>query len=119
MKRPVLLVTVILILIYISFLIIRPLITTILSSFPDTASTQTNLPFSLSKISITVNFIIYFAITFLIVIDILASLVIGLVNKGEEKEGFKYTIPLVILSISIFFITRFIILRYFSSFFNS
>ena len=33
MKRPVLLVTVILILIYISFLIIRPLITTILSSF--------------------------------------------------------------------------------------
>ena len=94
-------------------------LTTILSSFPDTGDAQTNLPFSLSKISITVNFVIYFSVIFLCVIDFLASLVMGLVNKGEEKEGFKYTIPLIIMSLSVFFITRFLILRYFSTFFNS
>ncbi len=94
-------------------------LTTILSSFPDTGSSSTNLPFSLSKISITVNFVIYFAVFFLIVIDLLASLVIGLVNKGEEKEGFKFTIPLIIMSLSVFFISRFIIMKYFSTFLNS
>ena len=95
------------------------ILTKILSSFPETQSVNTGLPFSITKINITVNFIIYFTMTFLVVIDFLASLVLGLVSKGQEREGFKYTVPLIVMSLSVFFITRFAILRYFTAFFNS
>ena len=95
------------------------ILTDILASFPETSNVSSNLPFAITKINITVEFLVYFAITFLVVIDILASLVLGLVSKGQEKEGFKYTIPLIVMSLSVFFITRFAILRYFSAFFNS
>jgi len=61
------------------------------------------IPFTLSKISVSVNFINYFSLTFIIVIDVLASLVLGLVSKGEEKEGIKYFIPILIISLVIFF----------------
>src|SRR3989344_5518811 len=86
------------------------ILTRILSSFPEAQSATSNLPFSFTQINITVNFIIYFSIIFLTVIDFLASLILGLVNKGQEREGFKFTIPLIVMSISVFFITRFAIL---------
>jgi len=95
------------------------ILTKILSSFPETQTANTGLPFSITKINITVNFIIYFAMSFLVVIDFLASLVLGLVSKGQEREGFKYTIPLIVMSLSVFFITRFAILRYFTTFFKA
>ncbi len=95
------------------------ILTKILSSFPETQTANTGLPFSITKINITVNFIIYFAMAFLIVIDVLASLVLGLVSKGQEREGLKYTVPLIVMSLSVFFITRFAILKYFTTFFNA
>lgn len=95
------------------------ILTKILSNFPETQNVSSNLPFSITKINITVKFVIYFAMAFLIVIDFLASLVLGLVGKGQEREGLKYTVPLIVMSISVFFITRFAILRYFTTFFNS
>ena len=80
--------------------------------------TSTQVPFTLSKISISIDFITYFSIVFIVVTDILASLVIGLVNKGEEKEGLKYMIPLIIISLVSFFIVRFMLLNYFSGLFG-
>ena len=64
------------------------------------------MPFTMSSVSISINFIKYFSIIFIIVTDILASLVLGLINKGEEREGIKYLVPLLIISISVFFIVR-------------
>lgn len=73
-----------------------------------------NIPFALTTIKLSVTFIIYFAIIFLTAIDILASLLLGLVSTGEEKAGLKYTIPLILISLTVFFIVRFALLAYFS-----
>lgn len=80
-------------------------LTKLLSGIP-AVETSMNLPFTMSSVNISIAFIRYFSIIFIIVTDILASLVLGLINKGEEKEGLKYLIPLLIISISIFFIVR-------------
>lgn len=76
-------------------------LSTLLAGIPQVESVA--IPFTLSKISVSVNFINYFALTFIIVIDVLASLVLGLVSKGEEKEGVKYFIPILIISLVVFF----------------
>jgi len=70
------------------------------------ASAGIAVPFTLSAVSISVVFIKWFSVLFLITINILASLVLGLVSKGEEREGFKYTIPMVALSLTVFFLVR-------------
>jgi Flp pilus assembly protein TadB len=93
------------------------ILTNIMSSLP-TDQTTVNLPFALTKINISVNFVIYFSLVFLVVTDILASLVLGLVSKGDEKEGFRYTIPLIICSLSVFFISRIVLSRYFVNVFG-
>ena len=46
---------------------------------------------------------------FLVVIDILASLILGLVSKGDEKQGLKFTLPLIAISLSIFFLVRYLL----------
>ncbi len=61
-----------------------------------------NLPVSFSTINISVDFIFYFSMAFIIVMDIMASLVLGLVGKGSEKEGLRYLPIMLLLSLSIF-----------------
>lgn len=85
------------------------ILTKLLSGLPSmsaSVSANVNMPFTLSKINISIVFIEYFSIVFIIAIDILASLILGLVMKGEEKEGLKYTIPLIISSIVVFFVMK-------------
>ncbi|MFH1291250.1 MAG: type II secretion system F family protein [archaeon] len=61
-----------------------------------------NLPVSFSTINISIDFVFYFSIVFIIVMNIMASLVLGLVGKGNEKEGLRYLPIMLILSLSIF-----------------
>lgn len=77
----------------------------LLAGIPDVESVA--LPFTLSKISISVNFVFYFSLVFIIVIDLLAALILGLVSKGEEKEGLKYFPPILAISLVIFFVIRY------------
>ena len=78
-----------------------------------------SLPFTLTKLNISPNFVIYFAIVFLITIDILASFVLGIVSKGgEEKAGSRYMIPIISVSLVIFFLTRLALTKYFAGFFG-
>ncbi len=88
-------------------------LTEILSGIP---AVQTNVatPFSFTSISISTTFINYFAVFFIITIDILGSMVIGLVQKGEEREGLKYAIPLVITSLTMFFVIKLVLSSYFA-----
>ncbi len=79
------------------------------SQLPEAGSYTTNLAISFSEVSITPQFIIYYSLIFMIVTDLISSLVIGLVNKGEGKAGLKYFIPLVIFSIGVFFLFRTIV----------
>ncbi len=95
-------------------------LTSILSGIPSAetlGAASSKLPFTLTKISVSTEFINYFALTFLCVTDILASLVLGLVGKGEEKEGVKYIVPILIISITVFFIVKAIMTSYLSGFF--
>jgi len=80
----------------------------LLSGLPTVSAA--NMPFTLSSVSISVKFIKYFSIVFIIVSDILASLVLGLVNKGEEKEGLRYMPFLLVISLTVFFLVRFLLL---------
>jgi len=92
------------------------ILTSIMMDLP-TEQASVALPFTLSEISISVNFIIWFALAFLVATDILASLVLGLVSKGDEKEGVRYIIPLILISLAVFFIARFVLLRSFAGVF--
>ena len=92
------------------------ILTSVLSGLP-TIETNVNLPFTLSKISISTTFITYFSLIFLIVTDILGCLILGLVTKGSEKEGTKFIIPLMTVSILVFVVFRLVILSYFSDIF--
>ena len=83
-------------------------LTSILSNIPE-APSNANLPFTLSKINISIDFIFYFSLVFMIVIDLFASLVIGLVNKGEEKQGLKYFPIIVVISLFVFFVSKILI----------
>ena len=78
-----------------------------------------NLPFTLSSVSVSANFIKYFSIVFIVVSDVLASLVLGLVNKGEEKEGLRYMPFLLVISLSVFFVIRFLLLNVMGGFFGT
>ena len=79
------------------------------SKTPDLSVTQMDLPLTFSKVPISLNFIIYFSILFIIITDLISSLVIGLVNKGEGKAGLRLSIPMIVISLTIFFIIRVIL----------
>jgi len=87
----------------------------ILSNLPSFEATPST-PFTLSNINISSEFIIYFSIVFILVVDILSSLVLGLVSKGEEKQGLRFLPPMIILSLTTFLLTRLIMARFLSGF---
>jgi len=74
-----------------------------LTSGMSTSTMPQNIPISFSTISISSSFIFYFSLCFIIAMDFMASLVLGLVSKGDEKEGLRYLPVMLILSLGIFF----------------
>ena len=88
------------------------------SIVPDTSTAQVDLPFTFKGISLSANFIIYFSVIFLIITDLISSLVIGVVNKGESKTGLRFFIPLVAFSLTIFFILRIILTKFLAGAFS-
>ena len=76
------------------------------SNIPDLGNQASSLPFSFTKVTISPQFVIYFSVFFIIITDFISCLVIGLVNKGEGKAGLRFFIPLVIISLALFFIIR-------------
>jgi pilus assembly protein TadC len=86
----------------------------IVQTMPNVEATSLSLPFTFTGIDITPTFIIYFSLIFLIATNIISSLVIGLVNKGDEKAGLKYLIPLVLISVAVFFLVRFVLSAFLS-----
>jgi len=77
-----------------------------LMSGVDPSSLPQNLPISFTSINISSTFIFYFSLFFMIIMNVMASLVLGLVSKGDEKEGLRYLPIMIILSLAIFFILR-------------
>jgi len=79
------------------------------SRLPEAGTMQTELPFTFNQISISLNFVIYFVVVFLVVSDLVTSLVLGLVKQGESRSGLRYFLPLVFLSLTLFFIVRIVV----------
>lgn len=73
--------------------------------------------FSFSSMNISISFLVWFSVIFIFVIDILACLIIGLVSKGDEKAGLRYFIPLVTISMTVFFSIRALLNGYVSGLF--
>ena len=73
---------------------------------PELNNVQMGLPFTFSKLTISLNFVIYFALGFIILTDFISCFVIGLVNRGEGKSGLKFFIPILIISLTLFFGVR-------------
>ena len=69
----------------------------------NTDSMPGNSPISFSSINISSTFIFYFSLSFIFVMDFMAALILGLVSKGDEKEGLRYFPIMLLLSLSIFF----------------
>jgi archaellum biogenesis protein FlaJ (TadC family) len=93
-------------------------ILTSLLSTVDVGHLPTNAPFTLTKITISVNFITYLSLAFLIATSLMSSMIIGLVNKGDEKAGLKYAVPLMAVSVTIFFLVKTLMASYFAGFFT-
>jgi len=92
-------------------------LTQLLAEVP-TDQTISNVPFALSAVSISSTFIFYFALAFILVTDVLASLVLGLVSKGDEREGLKYMVPIIVVSLGVYLSSRLILLNYFGNLFG-
>lgn len=88
--------------------ILVEVLTSILGQIPD-IDVSSNMPFTLSKISVSATFVKYFSLSFMITIAFFASLVLGLVGKGEEKQGLRYLPVMIIISIIIFYLSRLVI----------
>lgn len=73
---------------------------------PSESALTSSLPFALTKVSITVEFVIGFAILSLVTSSIMGAMVLGLISKGGAKYGVRLIPILIIVSISIFFIVR-------------
>ncbi len=67
------------------------------------------LPINFTQVNVSPDFIFKFALASLISSSIMGGLILGLINKGKEKEGVKYIPILAILSVGIFLLVRYII----------
>ncbi len=80
------------------------------------ADVASKAPLAISGVIISVPFVRGFSIVLLIVSSILSSLVLGLINSGEEKDGLKYIPVLIVLSLIIYLIVGVVIKAVLSAF---
>lgn len=75
---------------------------------PQTA-VASSLPINFSSVNISLGFVKMFSIVSLVTSSILGSFILGLINKGQSKRGIKFMPILITLSLSVFFLVRFVI----------
>lgn len=81
-------------------------------------SVASQLPFSVSKITLTPKFVNTYTLSSLAITSFLGSLVLGLIAKGKETEGLKFFPILILVTISLFFLVKFVISNMLSGFFD-
>ena len=92
-----------------SFLI--QIITDIFSKIeiPTAAEIGRKMPLTFTKVTITPTFVNTYTIISMMVTSIMGSLILGLISKGNEKEGLKFIPILIVLTLVLFFLVRFLI----------
>lgn len=71
---------------------------------PKTSAMQ--LPVTISSVSVSPDFVMKYVIIALCITSILGSMAVGLISKGEEKQGLKYAPLLIAMALGIFFLVR-------------
>jgi len=77
-----------------------------LIEIPSETALSSSLPFALTKVSISVDFVVQFAILSLVTSSIMGAMVLGLISKGAAKYGVRMIPILIVFSVGIFFIVR-------------
>ncbi len=85
---------------------------------PQEAGIGTALPMSFTEVHISSDFVVTFSIVFLITASVLGSLILGLIYKGKEREGIKFMPILIVISLIVFFLSRFAISNMLQGFFG-
>lgn len=76
------------------------------------------LPITFTKITLTPEFVNTYTIISMIVTSIMGSLILGLISKGREKEGLKFIPILIVMTLVLFFLVRFLIGKLLSGLFQ-
>ena len=79
-----------------------------------------SLPFGIINVggmsSIPATFLQYFAVTCLMITIFFGGMIIGLIETGKEKNGFKYIPILLASAMGLFFAARFLLETFFSNY---
>ncbi len=90
-----------------SFLI--EVLTKIISNVEIPDSSTMNLPLSISQVSLEPSFVTNYIIVTLLVTPILGSMIIGLIRKGDAKQGLKFAPLMIAIGLVIYFTVKFLI----------
>ncbi len=82
---------------------------------PTSGMGRVNLPFSITEVNITSDFIATYAVVTLVTGAVMASFVIGLIKSGKERGGIIYIPFFVIFSLGVYLVISFVINYMFSS----
>ncbi len=85
---------------------------------PPEATSTIDLPFTIAQVSISETFLITFVIISLVVNSLFASIILGLIGKGREKDGIKFIPFMILVSLGVFFLVRLILKTMFSTLFG-
>jgi len=67
------------------------------------------MPIRITEVKITPSFIMRYSIISIAISCIFGSLIMGLILHGEEKEGFKYMLPLLFISVGLYFLSNYVL----------
>ena len=74
---------------------------------PTSVATSFAIPIAIKSISVSPSFVFWYALVTLVTTATFASFTIGLISKGKEKDGINLLLPLILISLALFFLVRF------------
>ena len=77
-----------------------------------------HIPISISGIQVSSSFIVQYTLLSLVTSVVLGSLVLGLISRGREQDGIRYILILLVLSLSVYFLTRYVLHMLFGGLFG-
>src|SRR3989344_7634052 len=69
-------------------------------------SAVASLPIKISEINISSSFLFTYIIIYITANCFFAALLLGLIQKGKQRDGLKYFVPMILLGIPIFWLAR-------------
>jgi len=75
-----------------------------------------SLPLTFGTPVVEQNFVLWFIVAVIVMLDIFGGIIIGMISKGRGTEGIKYIPAFIVLSLGIFSFVRFIFSGMFAGF---